>query len=478
MENDSRQAIEAIERIVDADPEVRKVGATIDQNDPVINALIRALVERAQYLDEVGLDYLIFKLKTTYVQQEPGKGLSTNDFTNEYKNKVDALYANKDKGMKYKVVSSLPAVGEDGYLYLVPATSTSGKNMYEEYLWIGSSNRYELMGAIDTANIRTDYLPLSGGTLTGNLAVTSGGRITVSGNTVPTNVKLNGVSHYSTTGGVIDLGSIDIPSPGLYSVSVSLNGSTYSTNASGLISLPTLAHQVKLNGVTKTASASGLVDLGTIDIPDGGLTSVSVKVNGDTYASTSAGLITLPNLAHQVTMNGSTKTATSAGVIALGNVATSVKINGSSKTPSSGVVDLGNVVTSVKINSTSKTPTSGAVDLGSVVTAIKINGSTKNPSSGTVDLGTIGNDGISFAGAKAYYSSTYNNVSSIYILFKNNVLTGNAAVAEFNAQFPSVPAGSIGIMLGMGTQTSNSGYDSSIVLRYTNSTSKWTYASN
>lgn len=455
MEN--RQALEAVMKLAEQDPVVRERGGVIDQDDPVINALVRALVERAQYLDEVGLDYLIFKLKTTYVQQEPGKGLSSNDFSDEYKNKLDALYASKDKGMKYKVVSTLPSVGEDGYLYLVPAATTSGKNKYEEYLWIGSQSKYELMGAIDTASIRTDYLPLSGGTLTGSLAVTSGGRITIGGNYVPTNVKLNGTSHYSSSTGVIDLGSIDIPAPGLYSVSVSLNGSTYSTNSSGTISLPTLAHQVKLNGVTKTASASGIVDLGTIDIPDAGLTKVTVAVNGTDYATNTSGKISLPTLAHQATINGSTKTASSSGVIALGNV-----------------------VTSVKINNTSKTPTSGAVDLGSVVTAVKINGSTKNPSSGTVDLGTIGGGGasISCKGATHTYSSNIESVynrTNIYLvaLKTGDTLTKQIAVAALNATFPSVSTGSIGIVIEDITSASSNRAGQSPVLLTKNLNASW-----
>lgn len=471
MEN--RQALEAVMKLAEQDPVVRERGGVIDQDDPVINALVRALVERAQYLDEVGLDYLIFKLKTTYVQQEPGKGLSSNDFSDEYKNKLDALYASKDKGMKYKVVSTLPSVGEDGYLYLVPAATTSGKNKYEEYLWIGSQSKYELMGAIDTASIRTDYLPLSGGTLTGSLAVTSGGRITIGGNYVPTNVKLNGTSHYSSSTGVIDLGSIDIPAPGLYSVSVSLNGSTYSTNSAGTISLPTLAHAATMNGNDIVASSSGKLALG--------LVTQKVKVNGTEYSpSTSTGITTLPTLAHQATMNGSTITASSGGIIALGSVATAVKINGSSKTPSSGTVDLGSVVTSVKINNTSKTPTSGAVDLGSVVTAVKINGSTKNPSSGTVDLGTIGGGGasISCKGATHTYSSNIESVynrTNIYLvaLKTGDTLTKQIAVAALNATFPSVSTGSIGIVIEDITSASSNRAGQSPVLLTKNLNASW-----
>lgn len=335
-------SVEMLLRLVENQKIVMQEGAVIDADDPVISALIEALVERAQYLNEVGLEHLISKLKAVYVSQLPGMGLSSNDFTDEYKNKIDILYANKDKGMKYKVVSTLPTKGEDGYLYLVPLSSPSGQNYYAEYLWIGSQNKYELMGSVDLSNIKTDYLPLSGGTLTGSLSVPYS-TITMKGNTVATSAKLNGSTYYANSNGLIDLGSIDMPDTGLQKVTVTVNGSSYSTNSSGTISLPTLAHQVKFNGTTYTASASGVVDLGSIDIPDGGLSKVTISLNGSTYSTNSSGTISLPTLAHTVTMNGSTKTASSSGNIALGSVVTSIKMNGTTHNPSSGTVDLGTV---------------------------------------------------------------------------------------------------------------------------------------
>lgn len=45
----------------------------------------------AKYLDETGLAHLIQKNDDRYVQKEEGKGLSTNDFTDEYKQIVDDL---------------------------------------------------------------------------------------------------------------------------------------------------------------------------------------------------------------------------------------------------------------------------------------------------------------------------------------------------------------------------------------------------
>ena len=43
-----------------------------------------------KFLDNNGLLYFLQKLKTIFQQQETGKGLSTNDFTNTYKSNVDS----------------------------------------------------------------------------------------------------------------------------------------------------------------------------------------------------------------------------------------------------------------------------------------------------------------------------------------------------------------------------------------------------
>lgn len=44
-----------------------------------------------KYLDSAGLSYLWSKLKTIFVKQEEGKGLSSNDFTNNYKSMLDSV---------------------------------------------------------------------------------------------------------------------------------------------------------------------------------------------------------------------------------------------------------------------------------------------------------------------------------------------------------------------------------------------------
>lgn len=50
-----------------------------------------ALAAGKKYLDQEGLVHLVQKNDARYVHQEEGKGLSKNDFTDEYKQKIDDL---------------------------------------------------------------------------------------------------------------------------------------------------------------------------------------------------------------------------------------------------------------------------------------------------------------------------------------------------------------------------------------------------
>ena len=54
----------------------------------------------ANFLDENGLLYLWQKIKGAFVAKESGKGLSTNDFTTELKNKLDGIEAQAQKNVK------------------------------------------------------------------------------------------------------------------------------------------------------------------------------------------------------------------------------------------------------------------------------------------------------------------------------------------------------------------------------------------
>jgi hypothetical protein len=157
----------------------------------------------AKYLDENGLLYYNQKLNAKFndkVDKVEGKGLSTNDLTDELKQKIldagdssfngsytaltdkpkinnitidgelslDDLgiqksgdYTTSDDvnkaigdalegitGIDFKIVESLPETGEKGIIYLV---SNNGKdlNIYDEYIWLSDSSSFEKIGSTD-----------------------------------------------------------------------------------------------------------------------------------------------------------------------------------------------------------------------------------------------------------------------------------------------------------------------------------------
>lgn len=108
------------------------------------------------------------------VNKEEGKGLSTNDFTNFYKEKLDNL---EISSINYKITNVLPEVGEKNYIYFVPDNIQQENNIYVEFMYLES--KWEIIGTTkvnladyikktDMANSeqdglmsKTDYIKLS-----------------------------------------------------------------------------------------------------------------------------------------------------------------------------------------------------------------------------------------------------------------------------------------------------------------------------
>lgn len=57
------------------------------------------------------LDYFFTKLKNVFVEKETGKGLSSNDFTDELKNKLNSIIS--DSGDEYVTTEDIDALFED-----------------------------------------------------------------------------------------------------------------------------------------------------------------------------------------------------------------------------------------------------------------------------------------------------------------------------------------------------------------------------
>ena len=111
----------------------------------------------------------MFYTTKTFVEKTTAAGykyqMASASSTNQLvtKNEVLALPT-----FTYKVVQELPETGEEKIIYLVPKEGEAN-DVHDEYIWVNGA--YELIGT--TAVDLSDYLPLSGGTLTGPLTITA-----------------------------------------------------------------------------------------------------------------------------------------------------------------------------------------------------------------------------------------------------------------------------------------------------------------
>lgn len=72
--------------------------------------------------------------------------------TNAVQNRVIKAYVDDAIGgitqIRFEVVSTLPATGETGVIYLVPNGGT-GSNVKDEYIWLAATETYEKIGTTD-----------------------------------------------------------------------------------------------------------------------------------------------------------------------------------------------------------------------------------------------------------------------------------------------------------------------------------------
>lgn len=101
------------------------------------------------------------------------------------KDYVDGLVASV-KSNAFQVVQALPQTGEEGVIYLVPV---QGEDYYTQYIWEGSG----WLDIGDTNVHLSGYLPLTGGTIDGDLNVGSGlTHVNISGENGSINARYSG----------------------------------------------------------------------------------------------------------------------------------------------------------------------------------------------------------------------------------------------------------------------------------------------
>lgn len=74
--------------------------------------------ESNEFLSKTGLQYFFGRLKTIFVQQESGKGLSTNDYTTAEKTKLGGIEEGAEANVEYKIIADDHSTSPTGYFTL------------------------------------------------------------------------------------------------------------------------------------------------------------------------------------------------------------------------------------------------------------------------------------------------------------------------------------------------------------------------
>ena len=101
-----------------------------------------------KFLDQAGVKQIFSKLKEVFVQKEEGKGLSTNDFTDALKNKLDNVSTSIPEYDTMAGATS-SAAGSAG---LVPAPAAGDQDSF-----LKGDGTWEAVSAITTDEIDAAY---------------------------------------------------------------------------------------------------------------------------------------------------------------------------------------------------------------------------------------------------------------------------------------------------------------------------------
>lgn len=146
----------------------------------------------AKYIDNNGVLYLWNKIKTLFVQKESGKGLSTNDFTNEEKAKLAGIAANANNyTLPTASTETLGGVKVGSGLEINEGVlSATGGGTADSVEWSNVQNKPNTFPP-SAHNHDTDYLKLSGGTMTGPINFSADqAQIGMDGTTAATKIKM------------------------------------------------------------------------------------------------------------------------------------------------------------------------------------------------------------------------------------------------------------------------------------------------
>lgn len=277
----------------------------------------------SKYLDENGLTYLWSKIKGTFVAQQSGKGLSTNDYTTAEKNKLAGLsnythpsYTPKTNGL-YKItvdetghVSSTVNVSKSDITALgIPSQDTTYSNMTGATATTdgtsglvpapakGTQGQYLRADGTWATLTNTTYNPVT--TKTNGLMIASD-KVKLDGIETGANkyvhptyashnsglykITVDSKGHVSATTNVskADITALGIPS----------TNTTYSTATQTVNGLMSSTDKKKLDGFLSASSYALKTDLAGLYKYKGSITSASLptanQIVGDTYNLTDA----------------------------------------------------------------------------------------------------------------------------------------------------------------------------------------------
>lgn len=155
----------------------------------------------SNYVDEGGVTKIARKIKQEYVAKEAGKGLTSNDFTDALKEKLENLTSIfRFKGI-VATTNDLPTTAEDGDIYGVGTAQTG----FTGYIWF--TNQWHEWESITPNEVSYDLLQnkpsVEGVELEGNKTASDLGLVSQSTFTTAINNKLDAPLNSGTAGTVL-----------------------------------------------------------------------------------------------------------------------------------------------------------------------------------------------------------------------------------------------------------------------------------